>query len=201
MADQKITDLGLDTSPTIDDLLVTVDSPGGSPVDKKITVGSLIGLMYPVGSIYTSTVATDPGTLFGVGTWTTFGAGKVLVSLDSGDPDFDTAEETGGVKTQDLSHAHSFSSTHSHPLSSNGRAEIYLSATKVIVNQTADTSWSRSISGTTTASSDSGVATNSTILTGNTDSGTASGTTGVSGNTTESIVQPYIVVYCFKRTA
>ncbi len=57
--------------------------------------------VYPVGSIYISTVSTDPGTLLGCGTWAAFGAGKVLVGLDSGDGDFDTSEETGGAKTHD----------------------------------------------------------------------------------------------------
>ena len=38
----------------------------------------------------------------GFGTWVAFGAGKVIVGLDSGDTDFDTAEETGGAKTHTL---------------------------------------------------------------------------------------------------
>lgn len=55
---------------------------------------------YPVGSIYiNATDATNPATLLGFGTWTAFGAGKVMVGIDSGDTDFDTAEETGGSKT------------------------------------------------------------------------------------------------------
>ena len=61
--------------------------------------------MYPVGAIYVSTVATNPNTLFGFGTWTTFGAGRVLVSLDTGDTDFDVASETGGSKTHTLTAA------------------------------------------------------------------------------------------------
>ena len=51
--------------------------------------------VYPVGSIYTAVVATNPATLLGVGTWTAFGAGKVLIGIDSGDTDFDTVLETG----------------------------------------------------------------------------------------------------------
>ena len=56
-------------------------------------------IIYPVGSIYITTVVTNPATVLGFGTWSTFGAGKVLVSLDTGDTDFDTSEETGGAKT------------------------------------------------------------------------------------------------------
>lgn len=55
--------------------------------------------LFPIGSIYTAIVSTNPGTLLGFGTWTAFGAGKVLVGLDSGDTSFDTVEETGGAKT------------------------------------------------------------------------------------------------------
>ena len=41
--------------------------------------------LYPVGSIYTqATVATNPATLLGFGTWAAFGAGRVMVGLDGG---------------------------------------------------------------------------------------------------------------------
>jgi hypothetical protein len=53
----------------------------------------------PVGFVFISVVSTNPNTLLGYGTWATFGAGRVLVGLDSGDVDFDTAEKTGGAKT------------------------------------------------------------------------------------------------------
>src|SRR3990172_12746051 len=58
----------------------------------------------PVGFVFISVVSTNPATLLGYGTWSAFGAGRVLVGLDSGDTDFDTVEETGGAKTS--SHAH-----------------------------------------------------------------------------------------------
>ncbi len=49
-------------------------------------------------------------------TWVAFGAGKVLVGLDSGDSDFDTAEETGGAKTD--SHTLTISEIPAHTHSS-----------------------------------------------------------------------------------
>lgn len=59
---------------------------------------ALVGA-YPVGSIYmNATVATNPATLLGFGTWVAFGAGKVPIGLDAGDADFDTIGETGGTK-------------------------------------------------------------------------------------------------------
>lgn len=67
-----------------------------------LPIADILDAVYPVGSIYISTVSTNPGTLFGVGTWIAFGAGRTLVGLDSGDTAFDTVEETGGAKTHTL---------------------------------------------------------------------------------------------------
>ena len=65
---------------------------------------SFLDTIYPIGSVYTNaTNSTNPGTLLGFGTWVSFGAGRVPVGIDSSDTDFDTAEETGGAKTHPLS--------------------------------------------------------------------------------------------------
>lgn len=94
---------------------ITVDS-GTTAADIRTALGvtssSLLDA-YPLGAIYMSVVSTPPDTLFG-GTWTAIGQGKVLVGLDSGDTDFDTAEATFGAKTHTMlidempSHSHSF---------------------------------------------------------------------------------------------
>jgi microcystin-dependent protein len=76
---------------------------------------------WPVGSIFISTVATDPATLLGGGTWVAFGTGRVLVGIDAGQTEFDTVLETGGAKTHTLTtaeipvHAHTMAHTHEHP--------------------------------------------------------------------------------------
>jgi len=57
--------------------------------------------------------------LLGFGTWVAFGAGKVIVGLDSSDTDFDTAEETGGAKTHTLTTSEIPSHTHSLSTSDN----------------------------------------------------------------------------------
>jgi len=110
------------TSPNITD----VDITGGSATDIDITGGSIsestnvvevLKKVYPVGCIYTSTVSTNPNTLFGFGTWSEYGQGRVLVGLDAGDTSFDTLGETGGEKAHTLTigempaHKHKFGYT------------------------------------------------------------------------------------------
>ena len=59
--------------------------------------------IYPVGSIYMSTVSTNPATLFGFGTWEAMPAGRVL--LAQGTSDWGTtynAGSTGGEATHQL---------------------------------------------------------------------------------------------------
>ena len=86
--------------------------------------------IYPVGSIYISTVSTNPATLFGFGTWEAMPAGHVL--LAQGKSSWGTtynAGSTGGEATHQLtvgelpSHNHSASSNttgeHSHTFSIN----------------------------------------------------------------------------------
>lgn len=63
-------------------------------------VTAALQAVYPVGSIYVNaSSAINPSTLLGFGTWEAFGAGRVMVGLNGSDADFDTAEETGGAKT------------------------------------------------------------------------------------------------------
>jgi len=59
---------------------------------------------YPVGSIYmNASNSANPNTLLGFGSWSAFGAGRVLVGLDSTQSEFDSIGETGGAKTHQLS--------------------------------------------------------------------------------------------------
>lgn len=76
------------------------------------TAATINGLAYPVGSVYTSVVATNPNSLLGVGTWVAFGAGRVLVGINASDSDFNTVEEVGGAKTD--SHTLSINEIPSH---------------------------------------------------------------------------------------
>jgi len=137
------------------------------------TQAEIIGAIYPVGSIYISTLSTNPGTLLGVGTWAAFGAGRALVGLDAGQAEFDTVEETGGAKTHALSEAEL--AAHTHPLQSGG-------VTKAFWGEQTTDAGSRDIG--------AGSYTVSLMAVGSAGSGTA-----------HNNLQPYIVCYFWKRTA
>lgn len=65
------------------------------------TTTQIVDLIYPVGSIYISVNAANPGTIMG-GTWVSFGTGKTLVGVDSADTDFNAPEKVGGEKAHTL---------------------------------------------------------------------------------------------------
>ena len=88
-----------------------------SATEVQISGTNILSKVYPVGSIFTAVVSTNPGTLLGIGVWAAFGAGKMLVGFDGSDSDFDAAEETGGAKTHQLTIAEM--PAHDHPRGSN----------------------------------------------------------------------------------
>lgn len=139
--------------------------------------------LYPVGSIYTnSSVSTNPATLLGFGTWTAFGAGRVMVGFDASNSLFDTAEETGGsADAIVVSHTHTASVTdpgHSH---STSKAVMTVAGG----NNGAGGS-DRLLETISTTTSTTGIT-------------VSNSTTGSSG--TNANYQPYITVYMWKRTA
>ena len=147
-------------------------------------VQAAIALLYPVGSIYTNaTVSTNPGTLLGFGTWTAFGAGRVMVGFNSGNALFDTAEETGGSADSTLpSHTHTATVTdpgHTHILSGSAVTGGAISAAVYSNGLRTDNS-----------------NTMTTVTTGISVSNASAGTSGTNAN-----YQPYITVYMWKRTA
>lgn len=141
------------------------------------TLSGLLDLFYPVGTIYETTssdldTTTKMGNHFG-GTWEVYGAGRVLVAK-SADTEFDTIGETGGAKT----HTHDMSSGQADFSSEGTIGYVRRSSTSFTANR------KFTISGDTT---DSSTRTVSTKIEGNTD--------------TISNLQPYIVVYRYRRTA
>lgn len=79
------------------------------------SLASLYALIYPIGTVLTFGVSTNPNTLFGFGTWTAI-AGRVIVGIDAGQTEFDTLDETGGAKTHTLDTTEIPAHTHSLPL-------------------------------------------------------------------------------------
>jgi hypothetical protein len=163
---------------------------------------------FPIGAVFIAVVSTDPATLLGYGTWSAFGAGRVLVGRDSGDTDFDTAEETGGAKTKAIS-AHAGAAVGDHA----SHTHTYTEVVNHVHNQTRLPTATGGTTGFTVDTSMSGTPTTTAVDTGNPTGGVASGTTaGPSATLTHSVtqpsahtdlnvVQPYIVVYMWKRTA
>jgi len=166
----KILDANVTTSKILDANVTTSKIADNSVTTSKILDDNITLLklattlkdsLYPIGSIYINAVSADnPSTLIGFGTWVVFGAGRVLVGIDSIDPLFDAAEETGGSKDAVLV-------SHSHTYGDNQRVQV----------------------GTD----------NGTAYDGQQDNDFNTSTEGESG--VNKNIQPYIVVYMWKRTA
>lgn len=174
-------------------LVVTGTATGVSPLfgdnSTKLSttafVQDAVAALHPIGSIYIAVISTNPATLFGFGTWVAFGAGKTLVGLNNADASFDTVEETGGSKDAVV-----VSHTHTASVTDSGHVHNY--ATKgVTSNQDVPP-----IGFTRTGGTLDMVVNSSISTTGISVSNSTTGVSGTNGN-----LQPYIVVYMWKRTA
>ena len=177
--------VGTVTIPTL-----TIGVPSTSPNINLLSV-------YPVGSIYMSVASTNPSSLFG-GTWEALAPGRVL--MGAGDSSY-PAGSTGGEATHTLTvsempaHTHSVTgnvdsanATHSHTIDFLGTRQANMGAgARCYVRNSQDGG-----SGFT-MQSNSDNATHSHGI--NLTSGSAGG--GQSHNN----LQPYLVVYMWKRTA
>jgi len=132
--------------------------------------------IYPVGSIYiNAAVATNPGTLLGFGTWAAYAEGRVPVGI-AGSGTFDTLDKTGGAETD----AHTLTTdeipSHNH---SNGSYDRLLKQDGSLTAASMDSSAGEPNLGSSAAISAAG---------------------GGSAHTHD-IVQPYVVVHMWERTA
>jgi len=132
--------------------------------------------VYPIGSIFTTVTAyaNSAAVVAAIGgtTWVAFAAGKMLIGLDSGDTDFDTVEQTGGAKTHTLTEAELPAHSHDYAGGEYTGANDY--GTNMSVNNLGSTTDGRS----TNFNSET-----------------------VGSGSAHSIMNPYIAVYMWKRTA
>jgi len=161
---------GVPTAPTAASAVNTTQLATTAYVKTNITASVTAAIVnahaYPVGSIYTSVVATNPNSLLGVGAWTAIGQGRVLMGVGGGY----SAGAEGGTATEILSigqipsHAHGYSGTYG--------------------DSDAD--------GGSDRSSSVGAANSHPIVTGLNPRG---------GGQAHNNLQPYLVVYMWKRTS
>lgn len=143
--------------------------------------------LYPVGSLYfNATNNTNPGTLLGFGTWVAYAAGRVPVGFDATQTEFDTAEETGGNKTRTLTQSDLPNVQGSLGLHGGESGSIFPTASGVFAPRADIRSGYKTISPTAGSQS----------LYYNVNFDLNAGT-----QTPVSLLQPYITVYIWKRTA
>ena len=135
-----------------------------------------LSAVYPIGAIFTTVTAyaNSAAVVAAIGgtTWVSFAAGKMLVGVDTSDTDFDTVEETGGAKTHTLTEAEL--PAHNHNYAGGEYTGSYDYGTNMVVGNLSSTTGARS----------------TTFTTDSKGSGDA-----------HSVMNPYIAVYMWKRTA
>ena len=159
-----------------DDITLTIEDIGTSAVFLA---------SHPVGSLFETTVSTNPGTLYG-GTWAAWGGGRVPVGVNTADSDFNTVEKTGGKKTE----RHEFKVGYKGYFGATvGDDENMVQAYRYSTSSYGTYAYE----GSTQAGVNAGIQ----ASTNTRDVAQASST----GDTSEtSIVQPYITCYIWKRT-
>jgi hypothetical protein len=156
----------------------TTASTGANTTQVATTafVQTALQAIYPVGSIYmNAAVSTNPATLLGFGTWAAYAEGKVPVGKASSGT-FDTLNATGGAETD--SHTLTLNEIPSHNHNNGSYQYLLLS------------NGSATIADTDSTSGEPNLAQQGAIQ-----------AAGGGAAHTHDILQPYIVVYMWKRTA
>ena len=186
-------------------------------------VQAALQALYPIGSIYSSTVATNPNTLFGFGTWTAYAAGRVMIGNGGG---FSAGATGGSADAIVVSHTHTGTTgdqsndhLHSVSLTSSGQSASHYHSTlepadsgplfyqnaggnfggdyiSAVYGSTANGTFKTGVNNVDHSHTVNGGT--STQSAGHTHSFTTA-SAGASG--TNANLQPYVVVYMWNRTA
>lgn len=181
------------TADFVDDIIENVESLSDGSGFGSGAVQTVLMATYPVGSIYiNASVATSPSILFGFGTWENFGAGRVLVGIDSADTDFDTQGETGGHKSLQ-SHIHTVNPPNTDTTTAGNHSHTYSRWSALIQNAVNPVDQARFIV--------QGEGSDSTSTAGNHSHSVdiAQFNSGITGSGTSGNLQPYIVVNMWRR--
>ena len=189
-----------------------VSSDSSTKIATTAFVQAVVQALYPIGSIYSSTSATNPQATFGFGTWIAYAAGRVLVGAGgifsgtggSADAVVISHTHTGTTDGQSNDHNHgvtgttggqSVDHTHTPVVQYNGNGGDYPN-TNGFTGQTVSST--TPTSGTSNDHSHTFSATTGGTNTGHTHTFTTA-SAGVSG--TNLNMQPYQVVYMWTRTS
>ena len=146
-------------------------------------VQAALAAAYPVGSIYTNaTVSTNPATLLGFGTWSAFGAGRVAIGDDGSS--FLAGATGGNADAIVVSHTHTATTTSTD----SGHTHTYNQPTSKLPQSGSDTQCYVSAGSTNTGTGYANITSSTTV--------NSAGSSGTNAN-----LQPYVVVYMWKRTA
>lgn len=170
-----------------------------------------LDLVYPVGSIYISTVADNPNpdnradAIFPNTTWVAFGQGQVLVGVNSSDTDFNISEKTGGEKTHTLTDTEMPKHQHTIPSMTTKGTTVkarYANTNTTLYDGTQGY-LSISYNGYNGAANSGGSLAyiSGSSHTHTIDSGYVTGFTPTNDASAHNNMPPYITVYMWKRTA
>jgi len=200
----------------------TTQAPGTSNTTIATTafVAAAMAVLYPIGSIYCSTVATNPNTLFGFGTWVAFADARVMIGAGVAYPAGSTGgsadavivshDHNGNTGNNNVDHYHVFTATTGGQSVNHVHTSGVASDTSVFGTSAVSTTDGKSGTipyGTSPLTNENNV-NHTHDISGNTNgqsanhihgflTGNANG--GVSG--TNANMQPFISVYMWNRTA
>ena len=118
----------------------------------SVNKSEIVNMIYPIGSLYMSTSAANPSTLFG-GTWEAFGQGRTIIGK-TGDGMFSELESVGGAESRSISvaaHSHTIAHTHTignHTHTLNNHTHTVNSHTHTLSSHTHNYSHNHSIGNT-----------------------------------------------------